>query len=175
MIDRLPVSKPMIGKRRDDRKIPRRQESSGKGNVMTLFLNEEDMHKNLAELLPEGETYQVQIWGLLLGGSSLERFILGKMATLNNVCTYLGVTEKHLVMALMGTVSISQRQGELALPLDEIDQVQVKHSFLPGKSTVILQVGQEKIKLSLMSRNPVTASIKNQKEEIATFCSLLAK
>ncbi len=140
---------------------------------MTMVLKQEDMDKNLDAILPEGETYKVKIWGLILKGSTLERFILDSWAVLQNECCYFGITEKHLVIALMGSMNISKMQGKIIIPLDELPPVKRKHGVLPNQKMLILGEGKGKLKISLMDRSVLTSSIKNQREEIQTFCELL--
>jgi hypothetical protein len=140
---------------------------------LTLFLNAKDMNDNLDAICPEGETYKVKLWGLILAGTPAERLMLGTRVVQANVCCYFGVTEKHLVVAMMGTTAISTMQEKAVIPLDQVKPVRVRRGLMPGQKIVNIGAKPQTLKLSLMNKNPVTSTIKNQKEAIAAFCDLI--
>ena len=137
---------------------------------MTLLLNDDDMNRMLEEIRPEGEQYIGKAWGTITGGTA--RIL--SLGALSNVSCYVGVTDRSLVIAVMGTFDITQVSRGLCIPFDRIEQVKIRQGLLPSQKMIRLKTEGKSLKLSLI-HNPVTARVKNQKEGIQKICEALAE
>ena len=135
---------------------------------MALLLNQEDMERMLKPMLKEGESYKAMTWTTIMAGN-LEVLALG---ALSNVSAYVGITDKELVLAVLGTMNIDKVNGEVHVPFEDIESLKIKKSLIPGQKSLEIKTKEGKLRLSLIN-NPLTAKIDNQKEAINTICSIL--
>ena len=135
---------------------------------MALLLNQEDMERMLKPMLKEGESYKAMTWTTIMAGN-LEVLALG---ALSNVSAYVGITDKELVLAVLGTMNIDKVNGEVHVPFEDIESLKIKKSLIPGQKSLEIKTKEGKLRLSLIN-NPLTAKIDNQKETINTICSIL--
>ena len=135
---------------------------------MALLLNQEDMERMLKPMLKEGDSYKAMTWTTIMAGN-LEVLALG---ALSNVSAYVGITDKELVLAVLGTMNIDKVNAEVHVPFEDIESLKIKKSLIPGQKSLEIKAKEGKLRLSLIN-NPLTAKIDNQKEAINTICSIL--
>ena len=98
---------------------------------MALLLNQEDMERMLKPMLKEGESYKAMTWTTIMAGN-LEVLALG---ALSNVSAYVGITDKELVLAVLGTMNIDKVNAEVHVPFEDIESLKIKKSLIPGQKS----------------------------------------
>lgn len=116
----------------------------------TLFMNEEDKNKMLNAILPEGESYIAGASATIMGGT----IAVLALGALSNVYCYLGVTEKHLCIAVAGTLKIDEMQGKYTVPYENLTKLSVGGSLVPKQKIIKLQAKDgTKLKIAMNCYN----------------------
>ncbi|RDU22025.1 hypothetical protein [Anaerosacchariphilus polymeriproducens] len=154
---------------------------------MSMKMSEQDKNTMLDQLLPEGEQYKAKMWGVIMAGmkdiaaigvlggllagvtsTALGGGAAGAMGALSNEYCYIGLTEKRIVVCVIQKLDCSKVKGSFQIPFNEIMNVKVSKSIIPGRSVVNIPVKGGKIKLSLMTSS-IGSDIQNQKENVQIF------
>lgn len=145
-------------------------------------VNEQDKNNMLKGLLGEGESYQAKAYGVIMAGIKtytklgvLSLFIgslAGAMGALSNAYCYVGATEKNLNFAIINSFNPSKIKEQLSIPLDSLNKVKVKKSFIPGRYIIKLRFEKSGMKLVLMN-NTWGTDLVGQKEGMLQICDLL--
>ncbi len=144
---------------------------------MAIVMNEEDKKKMLDELLTDGETYQLTIWGTIMADAKalmlLGGLVGGIAGALSNAYCYIGLTDKHLNFVVVDSIKVNIVRNQICIPLDSITNVKVKNGLL-GRTTIHLEIGKSKMKLALVS-NTIGTKLLNQKEGVEKLKADLVK
>lgn len=154
------------------------------GGMIMTTMNEKDKNEMLDSILNEKEVYLCKLWGVLMADAKTYAAIGGLSAivgggaaalgALSNAYCYIGVTEQHLNFVVVDPVNVRNIKNRISIPMECITKAEVKGGFLPGRKVVMVYLGKDKLKISLMN-NTMGSDIQGQKENVEKFCQMVQK
>ncbi len=144
---------------------------------MAAVMNEEDKKRMLDEILADGESYQVKIWGTIMADAKtlalIGAIVGGVGGAFTNAYCYVGLTEKHLNFAVVDSIKVDVLRNQISIPLESVKGVKVKKGLF-GRTVVNMDLGDSKMKLSLVN-NTIGSKLVGQKEGVEKLTEVLSR